>query len=197
MKSKLIEAFPNSITFSQNCYVADYSNDNNPGKADEGVVISLNPFTDIEYFHIKKLRDSDRVQILGINFEKHPSFIKGIKSCECCFTPLIPKENGWIMFLEMKYCKPEKAISYATEVFRQMKASYDKMQTMELADKKKQQVYFVFSVPKSTVSIPFLSFLTSPGSTIKKEQMEGIHLLGANSILIATPQYLKVPKNKI
>ena len=197
MNTKLTNTFPNGITFTKECFVADYSNDQNPAVAKNGVVISLIPIPEIESFQIKKLRDDDNVPVFAINFEKHPAFSHSIQCCECCFSPLIDKDNGWVMFLEMKYCKPENAEIYAAEAYHQMRGALDKMLDLDLVDKKRQQIYFVFSVPKSTASIPFSSFLTTPGSTITIEKTEGIHLLGANSVIIATPQFLKIPKMRI
>lgn len=197
MNQQLIKKFPDNLIFKQECFVADYSNSEDIKKSKKGVILSLSPFFDIEYFTIKKQRKEDQTPVLGVNFEKYPSFVAGIKCCECFFIPLIDKYNSWVLFLEMKYCDPKNAASYATEAFNQLKSAYDKLLSLNLINRVLQQIYFVFSVPKTDTKIPFENFITSPASTIREEERTGIHLMGANSVVIATPQYLLLTKKKI
>ncbi len=60
--------FKNSKVLHGDCFVADYTNESNSKR---GVVMSDVPFEDIEFFHLKKISNSN-ITYLAVNFEEYP-----------------------------------------------------------------------------------------------------------------------------
>ena len=186
----LLRYFRNARPFSDDCYVADYTERTDSIR---GVEFSSSPFEDIEFFHLKS-NPKATVNYIGINFEQHAEFIKGIQNCECMFHALSDVKRPWTLFLEMKYCKEENIEDYAFKAYSQMKDTMDKIHSLNLINPSERRLYFVYSVPEHGHRIPFGSFTLSQNETLKKFEEEGISLLGNNSMLIATPSYLFEPK---
>lgn len=181
------------IHYSGDCYVADYTEKTNSRK---GVEISVEPFRDIDYFHLKKANKAN-INYLGINFEKYPHFIKGIENCECMFHAISDTGRPWTMFLELKYCEDTNIDNYAFKAYSQMKGTMDKLTNMKLIDPSVRRIYFVYSVPEHEEQIPFGAFVRTQNDTLRTYEESGIHLLGNNTMLIATPSFLFEPRRQI
>lgn len=182
--------FKPSEIFEDSCFVADYSK-----KTDSrvGVILSREPFEDIKYFHLQKGRNATPFR--GVNLEKHTSFIKGISNCECFFFPDKESEHNWILFLEMKYCEAENLENYGLEVVKQMGTVFQKLIDLNLIDKNRYNVYFNFASPDNEA--PFTNFMLSCDTALKFKERFNAKFLGYNHLLIATPQYIQVPKKTI
>lgn len=189
----MLTLFDKSDILDCDCYVADYTESSNNKKK---VEISTKPFDDIAYFHFQKRRQSDKIPYIAVNLEKYPAFIEGIENCECMFKALGKDENTWMMFLELKYCKDENIEDYSFKAYSQMNATLSKLEKMGFADRKRNNVYFVYSVPKHQEKQPFGAWTISQNNTLKEMESSGIHMLGYCKILIATPHFLFPPKIK-
>ena len=183
--------FKNSKVLNSDCFVADYSEMTQNKKK---VVISTDPFLDIAYFHFLKKRKSDNIPYLAVNLEEYPPFIEGIENCECVFKALGQEYKTWLMFLELKYCKSDNTESYSFKAYSQMNATLSKLESLGLANRKENNVYFVYSVPDHPEKEPFGAWTLSQNDTLKEIESSGIHLLGCCRMLIATPKFLFPPK---
>lgn len=172
------------------CYVADYTESTNSRK---GVVIALEPFSDIEYFHLKKRNKDQRMPYLPINLEEYPNFIVGTQNCECIFDSTKEDGRSWILFLETKYCAPENIERYAFKAHEQMYMTLQKLESMNLIDRSRKRIYFAYSVPGHDDMSPFGSFTISQNEILQELEKQGIRLLPYNTVIIATPEYLFNP----
>lgn len=190
----MINYFDRSRIFEGDCYVADYTNCTNSRR---GVEISETPFADIPFFHLKK-QGRGNLRYLGISFEDYGMFIKGIDNCECCFSSLAECNKPWLMMLETKYCtNPDNIEGYVFKANMQMNETLTKMESLGLTDRKHHNVYFVYAVPGHDDEIPFGAFTLSQNDVLKALDESGIHLIGNNTMLIATASRLLVPPVKV
>ena len=182
--------FKNSKVLHGDCFVADYTNESNSKR---GVVMSDVPFEDIEFFHLKKISNSN-ITYLAVNFEEYPAFIKGIQNCECVFNALTERGRSWILFLELKYCNPDNIDDYVFKAYSQMRATLGKLAVLRLVDTAAKNIYFVYASPGNSGKAPFGASVIDQNMVLQKYKEEGIQMLGVNQMLIATPQYLFQPK---
>lgn len=129
-----------------------------------------------------------------MNFEEHPAFTNGIQNCECMFVSAHETKKSWLMMLEMKYCEETNIEGHTHKAFSQMNETLGKLISEGVIDKAAHRIYFVYSVPGHDKSIPFGAFTISQNETLKRFEEEGIHLIGNNTMLIATPSHLFEPK---
>lgn len=177
--------------------MADYNEKTNHAV---GVVLSDEPFDDIEAFCLTRGRVA--TDFYGINLEEYETFISGIPNCECFFIPVLEKDKNWILFLELKYCKPENIASYGHDVVVKMDAILKKLITEGLIDPSRYRVYFNYSSPNNEAYAPFAHFMRVSNTTQKildelKNTFIDANFLGENSLLAATPQYIQILKRPI
>lgn len=82
--------FDHSLILDCDSYIADYSE---ATKDEKKVVISLEPLTDIAYFHLHKRNKNNRIPYLAVNLEEYPAFRKDIENCECVFKSINPSDS--------------------------------------------------------------------------------------------------------
>ncbi len=182
--------FNRAIVLTGDCFVADYTKDS---ESKRGVVISEEPFVDIDFFHLEKVSKGN-VNYLAVNLEEYPAFIKGIQNCECVFNSLVEQGKSWILFLELKYCDADNIEGYAFKAYSQMRDTLGKLALMQLVDVTAKNIYFVYASPGNNDKIPFGASVIYQNTVLQKYRAEGIQMLGVNRMLIATPQYLFQPK---
>ncbi len=178
--------FNKSVVLTGDCYVADYTNLSN---SEKGVTLSVVPFTDINYFHLKKA-NKNNIRYLAVSFEDYPSFIKGIENCECVFNAISDSNKSWILFLELKYCKEYNVENYVYKAYAQMKETFERLKEMQLIDPLKKIVYFVYASPGNDNRQPFGASTVAQNDVLSAYKESGINLLGVNQMLIATPKCL-------
>lgn len=218
MYEDLIAYFRESPVLDCHCYVADYTEQANQARKRElarsaadvenecgsatkkhaktGVVISTEPFTDIQYFTLKKT-NSNNTPYLAINNEKYSDFISLKDNCECMFHSLSDRNRPWSLYLETKYCKEYNIDDYSLTAFKQMKSMMETLKNKGLMDYEKRRNYFAYSVPEHHMRSPFESWEMTQSETIRDLKEKGVFLLGCNSMLIATATHLLEPKNPI
>ncbi len=187
------EYFSKSPIFDGDCYVADFTD---ATESRRGVEISTNPFDDFPQFHLKKA-GSGNISYLAVNFEKYPTFIQGIENCECAFSAISDCRRPWLLMLETKYCTADNIEGYTYKAYSQMYSTFSKLTSLNLVKPDERNIYFVYSVPGHSDKAPFGAFTISQNATLEKMESEGIHLLGNNTMLIATPEYLFSPRLRI
>lgn len=181
-------------------YVADYTEAwqqahkaGLPEPENSGVVISEQPFADIKSFHLK---NDNQVKYWGVNLEKNKSlFASGEKDCECVFQSVKFKKKGWLLLLELKYCKDEERnlTDNLDKAVKQVTQTYQTLVSSKIVDSKQLRVYCNIAVPPSSRE-PFTSFLTTQDAEKKLHDESKIHLLGFNEVLILNEGYIKPPK---
>lgn len=178
--------FDKSVILNCDCFVADYTEISGSRK---GVVISVDPFDDIAFFHLKKMKKEQQIPYLAVNLEEYPDFIKGTQNCECVFSSL-KDGKSWILFLETKYCSADNIEKHAYKAFSQMEATMNKLIKLNLVDISRKRVYFAYSVPGHDELSPFGSFTLSQNDVLTALKDSGVHPLPYNTVVIATPEYL-------
>lgn len=71
--------FSRSSVKDKDCYVADYTHYNN----EKGVIISDEPFSDVEYFHLI-VAPAEGLPYLAVNIEEYDSFKREYKIVRQC-----------------------------------------------------------------------------------------------------------------
>lgn len=181
-------------------YVADYTEAwqqahkaGLPEPENSGVVISEQSFADIKSFHLK---NDNQVEYWGVNLEKNKSlFASGEKDCECVFQSAKFKKKGWLLLLELKYCKDEERnlTDNLDKAVKQVTQTYQTLVSSKIVDSEQLRVYCNIAAPPSSRE-PFTSFLTTQDAAKKLLDESKIHLLGFNEVLIMNEGYIKPPK---
>lgn len=181
-------------------YVADYTEAwqqahkaGLPEPENSGVVISEQSFADIKSFHLK---NDNQVEYWGVNLEKNKSlFASGEKDCECVFQSAKFKKKGWLLLLELKYCKDEERnlTDNLDKAVKQVTQTYQTLVISKIVDSEQLRVYCNIAAPPSSRE-PFTSFLTTQDAAKKLLDESKIHLLGFNEVLILNEGYIKPPK---
>lgn len=184
-------------------YVADYTEAwqqahkaGLPEPENSGVVISEQPFADIKSFHLK---NDKQVGYWGVNLEKNKSlFASGEKDCECVFQSAKFKKKGWLLLLELKYCKDEERnlADNLDKAVKQVTQTYHTLSNNGIVNPEQLRVYCNIAAPKSGKE-PFTSFLTTQDSEKRLLDNHKIHLLGYNEVLILNEAYIKIPRTDI
>lgn len=78
-----------------------------------------------------------------------------------------------------------------------MKETLDKLVYVGAINQAERRIYFVYSVPEHGDMIPFGAFTRNQNDTLSSYENDGIQLLGNNTMLIATPNYLFELKKRI
>lgn len=186
--------------YNGDTYVADYTEAwqqahkaGLPEPENSGVVISEQSFADIKSFHLK---NDNRVEYWGVNLEKNKRlFASGEKDCECVFQSARFKKKGWLLLLELKYCKDEERnlTDNLDEAVKQVTHTYKTLVNRKIVDTEQLRVYCNIAAPPSSRE-PFTSFLTTQDAEKKLHDESKIHLLGFNEVLILNEGYIKPPK---
>ena len=77
-----------------------------------------------------------------------------------------------------------------------MEATLGKLEDLGLLKRDNHRIYFVYSVPEHSEYEPFYTFQYAPDFILKLKE-QGIQFYGHNTILIATPNFLQIPKKEI
>lgn len=185
--------------YAADVYVADYTQAwqqahqaGLPEPAHSGVVISEEAFDDLNSFH---LQNPKQVEYWGVNLESNKGiFASGEEDCECVFQSARYKKKGWLLLLELKYCKDQdrNLTDNLNHAFNQVTQSYSTLTNKGYVNPDAVRVYCNIAAPTSARE-PFTNFLTNQDS--KKEKMDKLHinLLGLNEVLILNECYIKVP----
>lgn len=184
------EFFSTAEEYGGDVYVADYTNATN---SERGVEITDVKPEDIGSFHLK---NSNKINYWGVNFENEQHFFEGRKQCECMFTASKAKEKPWVLLLETKYCLEKNIVDNSTDALEQLLATRDILLEKQVITTPKSRFYLNISVPEQNKE-PFSSFRYSPSEIIDQLTGNRTFLLGYNSLLILNDVFIQVPKVEI
>lgn len=144
----------------------------------------------IPYFKLSVVPQR-HVTFWGINFERNPAVMGGVKQCESMFTP-VTGDRPFVLLLEMKYCLPKNADENSLDAFVQLKRTLTYLEQKEIINRNQHRIYLNISIPWSSAE-PFESFRETQSDIIKVLENDKIAILGYNSLLIHTETHIKVP----
>lgn len=180
----------------RNCdvFVADYTEATKHDEIKRGVEIIYEKPEDIDVFH---LSNPSAHPYWAINFEQHKSYFDGQPNCECMFTAIRHdnKKKKWALLVELKYCKEQNIEPNSEKAWSQLLSTHNIIKDKGCIDDS-YKVYFNVSMPLLSSRIPFTSFLDSQPKIKKLKDEHNIILLGHNQMVIATPAFFKLPKEK-
>jgi hypothetical protein len=177
--------------FSDNCYVADYTEQTKPLPTKRGVeFFSPNNPTDIDFFSII---NNQKILIDGIEFN-NLSFVfnsgRSKSQCEAVFFPSTSTYDSWILFCELKYSnKPINNSNNLKKAITQLyRSRYYYVQKGILAETNSS--YLVASLPMQ--SEPFANFSISQPLLIKLKRTRNIVLRLKNKVEIEDDKLILV-----
>lgn len=185
------QIFSGSSVKNKDCYVADYTHYNNG----VGVIISDEPFADVEYFHLM-VAPADGLPYLAVNIEEYDSFKKGIQNCEAMFVSQKAEVNHprWVLFLELKYCREQKIEDYGPKAISQMDAVRQKLLDLGKLDRESHVIHFNYCSPNNSHHEPFDGFKDTQNATLSRVESDGVifharmELVAIDGSLIIEPE---------
>lgn len=181
-----------------NCdaFVADYTEATKYDKIKRGVEIMHEKPKGIDAFH---LSNPYAHPYWAINFEQHKSYFDGKSNCECMFSAIRnDSKKKWALLVELKYCQAKKRNLKlnAKKAWKQLLSTHTILKDKGCIDCS-YNVYFNISMPPHTSQTPFTSFLCTSVDINEMKKKYNIIPLGYNHIVIATPAFLKLPKEEV
>lgn len=187
-----------SSIYNEDVFVSDYTQYSNGGgilqASFRGVVIDTEDKGIIPSF---LLTDRNRYPFVSINNERNPALFRRIdgticSQCECIFyAHRNDNRRGWMMFLELKYCKPNNIHANISDGISQLIATIRLvMDEKKVFDKKRFKKYLVISTPGIKPIDPFDSFYFSQDFLLTIKEETGATLVASNEAHILTPANL-------
>lgn len=187
MKTKLLSAYPHHgiSTYSSDLYIADYTKQTASVRCVESFVTKP---TDIESFYIS---NPSKVSFENSIFDKY-SFLdaegKSQTQCECVCFPSV--NQGWVLFLELKYCKYENAVKNLNKAKKQLFATMDYFKSKGIVSSS-QLCYLVASLPQQS-NFPFEGFIMTPNE-ITELKKKNVIFIGINDLRIISDTKIDFP----
>lgn len=155
-----------SETFQDDVYIADFTDyENTPGTEPvdfKGVTASTTENGIIPSFVLK---NPNKVSFEFVNNEKNTSIFKResgekVRNCECIIhANRNDNRKGWMIFLELKYCKQKNVYNNMLEGIGQLKATCNYIfKEKNLFDASRFKTYLVISMPRVEPIAPFADF---------------------------------------
>ena len=187
----------NAQSYNTDVYIADFTEYNKLEHTIQAPVAGVYVNTDdngiIPSF---LLTDKNRHPFNVINLEENKSLLKRedgslVSQCECILYAIREEGPGWMIFLELKYCKPKNRYSEILEGLGQIKRTCNYMIEKSLFEMARYKRYFVVSTPKVEPLDPFDAtyFDQDDMLTLKEEYDAQIFL--TNQVDILTPVHLR------
>lgn len=183
--------FSNVDIFNDELFVVDYTEKTKNTKKKRGVEFQQSRPSDIEGLHII---NCNGVEFFAVNFEKNvltDLLGNNITQCEClCAAKKQDARKGWLLFIELKYCLFNNAVSNFNTAYTQIKSTHQ-----YLLDNKKipsnYRIYYVISLPNQN-NTPFENFKFNPTELAEIKRNTGVTIRGTNAITIRDSIRLKV-----
>ncbi len=184
IKQNFIHQYDNIKIFSNNIYIADYTEKTKGTPITRDVeFFSPTPPTDIDYFSIINPKS---VEISGIKFDNR-SFVysngNSKSQCEAVFFPSKSKNNSWILFCELKYSnRPVNNENNLRKALKQLfKTRYYYVQTNIITDS--NTCYLIASLPMQSEPFPNFSLTQSCLTDLKVKRNIILRLKNSVEIL--------------
>lgn len=185
IKSKFRHQYDVLESFSNDIYIADYTEQSKKDKSNRSVEFSSpNEPKDISSFVV---RNTPKIKISGIIFD-NDSFRwetgsnTSKKQCEAVLFPYDSRDNSWILFCELKYNTKKKNntrnLRKAMKQLCKTREYYYEENIISITN----QCYLIVSLPFHTE--PFSSFLLPPSKIIKMKKENNIIMRFTNFVEI-------------
>ncbi len=115
---------------------------------------------------------------------------KDMQHGECCMFPNKNEEKSWILFIEIKDCKPSRIFRYKQDVKDKLILNVKEFRDKGIIIDNK--VYGVVSFPRKKTA--FNEMIVSDYSEYKKFYKKGIHFMPTNKISIENNRKIRCPK---
>ena len=188
-----------SEAFDGDVYIADFTDYNNtPGvepASFSGVTVGTEENGILASF---VLRNPNGVQFAVVNNERNPAVFTRedgtkVSNCECIVhTDRHDNRKGWMLFLELKYCKAKNLYQNMLDGITQLKSTCNYiLREKQVFDGSHYKTYLVISTPGVEPLDPFDAsyFVQEDMLAIKDET--GALLKATNEAQIATPALIK------
>jgi hypothetical protein len=183
MKNKLDAILPaakiiHSEYSDSKIYVTDYTNRTNSER--DIAVFNTNP----DNMDVLVLKNDTRLNITASIFGKQ-CFMDAqnneIRHCECVLYPTITNSNTWILFVEIKDCKPKNIASYIKSAKEQIIRTVELFRELNLLEKQKK-VHAVITFPQKKTN--FYHHIIAPSESQKFLHQHKIIIRATNILSI-------------
>lgn len=194
IKTEIKKVFPRHkiSTYSQDIYIADYTDQTKDEEIKRSVEIHTELPADIESFC---LHNPLPIKIDSVIFD-NCSFVdeegETQTQCECVTFPSNATDSSWALFLELKYCNEDNKRKKRNlpKAITQLMATHSYYKTNGIITKKNTS-YLIAAFPKLT-SVPFNYFTLTPKYLLDLKTNENIILSIANEATIKSLEMLSV-----
>ncbi len=177
--------------YRTNLYVVDYTQYSKKGEHKRGVEFSVRRPNDIEGLEII---NHSRVEFESVNFELNPLLNDNghlIRQCECmCSAKKSDNAKGWLMLVELKYCKTRNDGTNFRSAFKQIHSVHKYLKDHNILSN--HRVYYIISLPISHHRAPFEHFKYNQWQLHQLKRRTGIILRGTNRVEIRDREHLRV-----
>ena len=192
IKTKIKEVFPEHeiSTYSQDIYIADYTDQTKDEEIKRTVEVHTELPADIEFFC---LHNPSPIKISSVIFDNYSFVDEGGKTqtqCECVTFPSVTTNSSWILFLELKYCERKNAVNNLPKAKDQLLATYSYYKSKGIITKKNIS-YLIAGFPK-LIKVPFRNSTLTPALLTDLKRNENIILKIANEATIKSLEMLSV-----
>ena len=190
-----------SESYSESVFIADFTNyANRPVSVpalSHGVVVDVEENGIIPSFII---HDEHGYPFSVVNNEHNPALFTRddgtmVSQCECIvFSERNDNRKGWLLFLELKYCKPENVYSNMLGGISQLKdtCNYVFDEISEFA-RGRFKIYLVISTPGVEPIDPFDASYFDQDFMLSVKEEKGAILKACNEVFIMTPALIVFP----
>ncbi len=173
-------------SYSQDIYVADYTNQTNNQRGVE--IFSITSPNDIACFSVKNPKQENIHSIIFDNTSFVRSNGNARSQCECVIFPEKATQTSWILFCELKYSSKERNNEYNIErAIKQVLKTWCYYKQQGVITKTNTS-YLVVSLPKQRE--PFPNFTLTQGCLKKQKKKRNIVLKLTNSVKIKDTDFL-------
>lgn len=197
MKDRILATYPDSefgTSNSQQIFVADFTKRTTNQRGVE--IHELKPYNDIDKTEMDccVIINESELQI-DYNVFRDNQFKNeednDMQHGECCMFPNKNDEKSWILFIEIKDCKPSRIFRYKQDVKDKLILNVKEFRDKGIIIDNK--VYGVASFPRKKTA--FNDMIVSDYSEYKIFVKEyGIHFMPTNKVFIENVSTLKFPK---
>ena len=184
-----------SEEYHETVFIADFSDYANRPDTEvvehRGVVVGMKENGIIPSFIV---RNENGFPFRVVNNEHNPAvFMRTdgtkVSQCECeVYSERNDNRRGWLLFLELKYCKAKNLYHNMLDGIVQLKASYKYLigEKQEF-DANRFKKYLVISTPGVTPLDPFDAFYFNQDEILSIKEETGCLLKASNEVRILTP----------
>lgn len=181
--------------YREDVFIADFTNyvngENSESAPSKGVVVATHENGIIPSF---VLHDENNYPFFVVNNERNPSFFKKAdgtltSQCECIiYADRNDNRKGWLIFLELKYCKPKNRYENMLDGISQLIATCNYIiKEKKEFDGSMFKKYLVISTPGTEPLDPFDASYFDQDFMLTIKEETGATLKAVNEAYVKTP----------